>query len=68
MTFSFHVTVELERESGKFASRDDIEQAIRDHLENSDIGTVDGVGSDGESVYTVTEWNVEGLAADGTPL
>lgn len=59
MRLNFTITVEVEREEGKFASRDDIEAFIRDHLDDSDPGTVDGVGADGTSVYQVTEWSVD---------
>lgn len=58
-TFVFTVTVEVERDSGKFASRDDIAEQLRDELERADPGTVSGVGADGSSEYTVTRFEVE---------
>jgi hypothetical protein len=58
-TFKFTVTVELERESGKFASRDEMAEAIRDEIEGADPGSVYGIGADGESSYTVNSWEVE---------
>lgn len=58
MKFTFTIEVEVERESGKFASRDDVEEALRTELEGADPGQVDGVGSDGDSVYTVASWDV----------
>jgi hypothetical protein len=57
-TFTFTVTVELARESGKFAGRDEMADAIRDALEGADPGSVDGIGADGESSYTVESWDV----------
>jgi hypothetical protein len=58
MKFTFTVEVEVERESGKFAARDEIEAELRDALEGSDPGEVSGVGADGDSVYTVADWSV----------
>jgi hypothetical protein len=57
-TFTFTVTVELERESGKFAGRDEMAEQIRDALEGADPGSVDGIGADGDSTYTVNAWDV----------
>jgi len=56
-TFSLTVTVELERESGKFMSRDEMEEQLREAIEGADPGTVDG-GPDGDSTYEVTSWEV----------
>lgn len=58
-TLRFTVTVELERESGKFASRDEMAEQIRDELEGVDPGELSGLGADGESVYRVESWEVE---------
>ena len=58
MQFSFSITVEVDRESGKFASREEIRDAIREALESADPGEVFGVGADGDSTYTVTDWSV----------
>ena len=55
---TFVIEVELERESGKFASRDELIDEIKEWLEDANQGTVDGVGADGDSVYEVTEWSV----------
>ena len=57
--FTFTVTVELEREAGKFASRDEISAALIEWLESADEGVVDGIGADGESSYTTISWEVE---------
>lgn len=58
-TFTFTVTVELERETGKFATRDEMAEAIIEWLEAADEGTIDGIGADGESTYNTTSWQVE---------
>jgi hypothetical protein len=58
-TLRFTVTVELERESGKFAPRDEMADFIIGELEGVDPGTIDGIGADGESSYTVNSWGVE---------
>lgn len=57
--FTFVVTVEVERESGKFAPRDEIAEQISEWLEAADEGQVCGIGADGESDYDVTNWSVE---------
>lgn len=57
--FTFTIEVTLERESGKFASRDEMADALVDVLEQADPGTVDGIGSDGDSYYTVSDFTVE---------
>jgi hypothetical protein len=58
-TFQFLVTVELTREQGKFAARDELADALRDELEGGDPGGVYGVGADGSSDYTVDSFTVE---------
>lgn len=55
--FTFTVTIEVERESGKFMSRDEVAEQLLEGLEGADIGEVSG-GSDGDSVMTVTSWEV----------
>jgi hypothetical protein len=55
--FHFKVTVEVERESGKFMSRDEVEAELIDALEGADPGQVDG-GPDGDTVMNVIEWTV----------
>lgn len=57
--FTFTVTVEVEREEGKFAGRDDMAEAIIEWLESADEGSIDGIGVDGSSTYTTTLWEVE---------
>jgi hypothetical protein len=55
--FTFTVTVEVERESGKFMSRDEVQEQLQEALEGADPGEVNG-GPDGDTVMTVIEWNV----------
>lgn len=57
--FTIQVTIELERESGKFASRDEMAEALVDAIDSSDPGSLDGLGADGESTYTITDWTSE---------
>lgn len=57
--FTFTVTVEVEREEGKFASREEMAEAIIEWLESADEGSIDGIGADAESTYTTTLWEVE---------
>lgn len=56
--FEFIVTVTTERESGKFAPRDEQIEAIREMLEGANEGSISGIGSDGESEYTISDWEV----------
>lgn len=60
MKFTFTVEVEVERVQGKFASRDEIAEQLREAVKGADPGSVDGVGADGDSEYEVTSWEVSG--------
>lgn len=62
MRYTFLVEVEVEGTEGKFASRDEVEQELQTALEESDPGSVGGIGSDGSSSYEVTSWEVSGQA------
>lgn len=55
--FKFTVSVELEREQGKFMSRDEMEEQLLEALESADPGEISG-GADGDSSYSVTDWDV----------
>lgn len=57
--FTFTVNVEVTRESGKFATRDEMADQIRDALESADPGYLSGIGYDGDSEYIVDGWEVE---------
>lgn len=57
--FTFKVTVETNRESGKFATRDEQADNIRDAIESADPGYLSGLGDYGDSEYTVDSWEVE---------
>jgi len=61
MRVSFTVHVELERTEGKFASKDEIRDFIRDEIEGMNPDCVDGVGADGASSYEITDWSVEDM-------
>lgn len=56
-SFTFTVNVTLERESGKFMSREEMGDQLREAIESADPGSVDG-GPDGDSVYQTIEWEV----------
>lgn len=58
--YSFHITIELRHETGKFASRDDIADVLREQLEQAAYEGVSGVGADGDSEYTVDDVHIEG--------
>lgn len=55
--FKFTVSVELEREQGKFMSRDEMEEQLLEALESADPGEING-GADGDSAYSVIDWDV----------
>lgn len=56
MQLRFTVTVELSRESGKFASKDEFIEQIIAEIEGVDPGTLEG---ENEGVYNVDLWEVE---------
>lgn len=56
--FTFTVEVEVERVSGKFASRDDMENELITWLNDANESTLSGIGPDYESEYEVTDWEV----------
>lgn len=55
MQFQFTITVEVQREEGKFASRDDLEGQLREAIESADPGSIEG--ENGGS-YSVIQWDV----------
>jgi hypothetical protein len=60
--FTFQVTVEVERISGKFATREEISEPIMAELESAASGAdVSGLGPDGDSEYEITDYNVNEL-------
>ena len=44
MRFKFTVDVEVQHTEGKFASRDDLEEKLREALEGADPGSLEGDG------------------------
>ena len=59
MRVKFTVEAEVERISGKFASKDEIEGEIQQALDEANPGSVSGVGADGDSEYEVNDWTVQ---------
>lgn len=60
MLIKFQVEIDVERVSGKFASKDDIAEAIAAELESAaEQADVSGHDTDGTSEYEVTSVNVE---------
>lgn len=57
MKFTFTVEVEVERTTGKFASRDEIAEQILEWIEGCNEGEISGVGADCESEYEIAEWS-----------
>jgi hypothetical protein len=53
-TFTFAVEVTLEREQGKFVSREDMASELETALQDADPGSVDVE----ESTYNVADWSV----------
>lgn len=58
-TFEFKITITLERDQGKFAARDEMAEALIDELEGAEPSGVYGIGADGSSDYSVTDFTVE---------
>jgi hypothetical protein len=54
--FQFLVTVEVSREQGKFAARDELATKIREALEEADPQQLEG---DNEGQYNVDNWSVD---------
>lgn len=55
MRFSFVVFVEVERDEGKFASRDEISEQIAEALQDADPQSYDGENG---GVYSTVDWDV----------
>ena len=49
------VSIEVQRTQGKFATRDELAEQIRDAIESADPGQLDG---DNGGEYEVTSWEV----------
>lgn len=56
MRFTFTVEVEVERTQGKFATRDELADQIKDALENASPGDLQG---ENEGEYTINDWTVD---------
>ena len=57
--FTFTVTATVERESGKFVSRDEIQEQLQEALDGANPDSLSGLGADGDSEYVVSDWSVE---------
>lgn len=51
----FTIEVEVEREQGKFASRDEIAEALAEAVEQADLSSL---GADGTSEYVINDVSV----------
>lgn len=61
-TMHFMVTVEVERDQGKFVSRDELSEAIIEALNDApDQASLSSLGADGTSDYSVVQTDVEYL-------
>ena len=60
MTFKFNVEVVVDRISGKFAPKGDIEERIHEALEEAlNSLMISDVGADGDSEYEVTDYSID---------
>lgn len=57
-TFTFTVTVVVNRTSGKFATRDEMAEAIEEMLESANYGDISGIGPDGDTECEISDWSV----------
>jgi hypothetical protein len=53
--FRFVINIDVTRETGKFAGRDELETAIQDALDNADPGTI---SCDEGGEYNIDAWEV----------
>lgn len=58
MRVEIRIEIEVERISGRFASREEIEEALQEEVTSADPGNLSGLGSEGDSEYEVTSWDV----------
>jgi hypothetical protein len=56
MIFRFVVDVEVEKESGKFASRDEIAEKLIEAITDADPQQID---TDNDALYNTTNWDVQ---------
>lgn len=64
MRFKFIVDVEVEHSSGKFASREELADLIRETIEGADAGEWEG---EGEGQYTTSDWSVSDDSEEERP-
>lgn len=61
--FAFTLTVEVALIAGKFASRDEIAQAVKDQIVTAEPQSLYGFGTDRGSEYKVKSWEIETAVA-----
>lgn len=59
MRVEFTVSVEVERTTGKFATKDEIREAITQDLEGANPSEITGIGPDSATNYGIVAWEVE---------
>ena len=59
MHFEFLVSVDAERIQGKFATKDEVQEAIQAMLDEANPGSLDGLGPDGSTEYEIADWSVD---------
>jgi hypothetical protein len=63
MRFTFTVEVEVQRNEGKFATRDELAEQLREAIEGADPGSLEGENG---GQYETTDWSVNDTS-DNTP-
>lgn len=58
MKITLIVEAEVAHVTGKFASRDELTDALIENIEDADDGEIVGVGVDQDSEYSITSWSV----------
>lgn len=64
MYMEFLVKVELDKTEGKFASRDELADQVRDELDSANPDELEGEAG---GTYSVTSWEVEEVEQKPTP-
>lgn len=54
----FKVTIELEKSEGKFASKDELLDLMKEALEDADPGSI---SCENEGIYDTLTWDVEAI-------
>lgn len=62
MRFIFEVTVEIERETGKFCPKDELGDELIEALEQADPGCIGSSSGDCNAVYNTIDWAVSDVS------